>query len=465
MTAPIPAIGATTTTTALRPSAHFTARDTWLNDPNGLLHHEGVYHLYFQTNPHGSSWGDISWGHATSTDLLTWREQPVAIRATEEEMVFSGSAVHDVRNTTGFAASKHAAIVAIYTSAYRSGPRRGTQAQSLAYSLDDGQTWTRYAGNPVLDIGSAEFRDPKVFWYGDEDGYWVMVAVEATDRRVAIYSSPNLINWTFLSRFGPAHAADGIVWECPDLFPLRIRETDEIRWVLIVNHNPGGIAGGSGVQYFVGDFDGRTFTPDRLSHSTDPRTYDWLDYGHDYYAAVSFNDAPGGRRFMIGWASNWDYAHATPTSPWRSAMSLVREVALVRGPNKRLRLTQTPVLPADISTRTDGLQRFDIQVPSGPGTRTTLELTDTQGKDRVVLTVDGDRRTLTCDRTESGDVGFHPAFPAVDTAPLVGDDSTELTMIVDGCVLELYIDGGLTTLTQLVFPRAPLTELHVDSTA
>ncbi len=481
-TSPAPAAATTIDRTPIdctphhRPAAHFTARDTWLNDPNGLLHHDGVYHLFFQNNPHGSTWGNVSWGHATSTDLVTWDEQPVALHRTAEELVFSGSAVADVRNTAGFAGPGQTALVAIYTSAYTdASDRPGIQAQSLAYSLDAGATWTRYAGNPVLDLGSGEFRDPKVFWHGDDgddgdDGRWVMVAVEAVQRRVVVHSSPDLVHWTLESRFGPAHAVGG-VWECPDLFPLTVDGTGETRWVLVVSLNPGGIAGGSGTQYFVGDFDGRTFTPDRLSGSADLADYDWLDHGRDYYAAVSFNDAPDGRRLMIGWASNWDYANETPTGPWRSAMSLVRELGLVRSADGRLRVTQRPVLPAAGPGLGGlaGLRVFDVRVPSAPGDRTDLVLvpdTDTDdGTSRVTLTVDGDSRTVSSDRTRCGATDFHAAFPSVDTAPLLGGDVTDLRIVVDGSVLEVYVDGGLTTLTQVVFPHAPLTRLQTLAAA
>lgn len=233
----------TTATTPLRPSAHFASQSCWLNDPNGLVYYDGTYHLFFQTNPFGSTWGNISWGHATSTDLVTWTEQPIAIPATDQEMAFSGSAVVDSRNTAGFAADRETALVAIYTSARPpTGDVPGLQAQSLAYSLDAGATWTRYSGNPVLDIGSSEFRDPKVFWHGGDDGNWVMVVVDAVARKVLFYTSPNLIDWTFASDFGPAHATGG-VWECPDLFPLRVDGTGETRWVLIVSMNPGARAG------------------------------------------------------------------------------------------------------------------------------------------------------------------------------------------------------------------------------
>lgn len=450
----------TATSAALRPTAHFTARDTWLNDPNGLLYHAGVYHLFFQTNPHGSTWGNISWGHATSTDLVTWVEQDIAIPFTADEMAFSGSAVVDSRNTAGFAGPDQTALVAIYTSARM--PSEGMpalQAQSIAYSLDDGATWTRYAGNPVLDIGSDEFRDPKVFWYGDDDGHWVMVAVEAVARRVVVYTSPNLIDWAPASHFGPAHATDG-VWECPDLFPLTVADTGRTRWVLVVSMNPGGIAGGSGTQYFVGDFDGSTFVPDRMTESDDPQDYDWVDYGRDYYAAVSFNNVPGDRRLMIGWASNWDYANHTPTQPWRSAMSLVREVALVQCADGRLRLTQQPVLPDD---RSD-LGVFEVAVPCGAGERRAVILSG-EDEHTLVITIDGDDRSMTADRTRSGATNFHAAFPSVDRAPFPTGtaDQLDLLIVVDATIVEIYAGGGLVTLTQQVFPTTPFAELHVEA--
>lgn len=452
----------TTHTAALRPVAHFTAKETWLNDPNGLLYHDGIYHLFFQNNPHDNVWGNLSWGHATSTDLVSWIEHDVAIPFTGDEMVFSGSAVADVRNTAGFANAGETALVAIYTSA--TSPQeggRGAQAQSLAFSVDGGSTWTRHAGNPVLDIGSDEFRDPKVFWHGGDDGHWVMVAVEAVAKRVVVYTSPDLLRWTFASHFGPAHAVGG-VWECPDLFPLTVEGTTETRWVLIVSMNPGGIAGGSGAQYFVGDFDGTAFTPERLVDSTDLADFDWLDYGRDYYAAVSFNDAPDGRRLMIGWASNWDYANQTPSAPWRSAMSLVREVRLVRCADGAHRVAQRPVLPTDM----EGLAVFDLEVPAAPGDRHAIVLSGADDE-RLVITVDGDNRSITCDRTASGQTAFHASFPSVDWAPLPAGakGSVDLKIVVDGMVVEIYACDGLVTLTEQVFPVEPYGSVHVESLA
>ncbi|HET7398154.1 MAG TPA: glycoside hydrolase family 32 protein [Intrasporangium sp.] len=438
----------------LRPVAHFTARDTWLNDPNGLVHVGGTYHLFFQNNPEGSTWGNMSWGHATSTDLVTWTEHEVALRHTEQEQIFSGSVVVDHDNTAGFAGPGETALVAIYTSAYSaSSPLHGRQVQSLAYSVDAGMTWTPHAGNPVLDRESSDFRDPKVFRWGGADGYWVMAAVEAADRQVVLYSSPDLRTWTLLSEFGPAHAVGG-VWECPDLFPVRVAGTGETRWVLVVSLTPGALAGGGGTQYFVGDFDGVRFVPERLSAREELAGFDWLDHGRDYYAAVSFDNVPEDRRLMIGWANNWDYAAETPTWPWRGAMSLAREVDLVRCPDGALRVRQRPVLPTDI----EGLTVFDLEVPSGPGEVSEVRITTADGADPLLLRVDGDARTLSCDRSRCGDVDFHPSFPSEDTATLrLAGATTRLRVVVDACLVEVFAEDGLVTLTQQVFPTAPLT--------
>lgn len=451
------ATNAPPTTGGLRPTAHFTAASTWLNDPNGLLYHRGTYHLFFQTNPFGSTWGNMSWGHATSTDLVTWTEQPIAIACTDEEDVFSGSAVVDERNTAGFAREGQTALVAIYTSARRpTATSPAGQAQSLAHSLD-GMTWTRYAGNPVLDIGSNEFRDPKVFWYGGQDGHWVMVAVKAVERRVAVYTSPDLITWTFASHFGPAHAVGG-VWECPDLFPLTVDGEDAERWVMVVSLNPGGVAGGSGTQYFVGDFDGTRFRPERLSTSADPMDYDWLDYGSDYYAAVSFGNVPDGRRLMVGWASNWEYAMHTPTAPWRSAMSLVREVRLVRGEDGRLRLAQRPVLPPDgltvarLTVTFRALERVEVRVGR-----------PADASEGLYVTLDGPSRRISCDRRRSGRIDFHPRFASVDWAPLPAGtgDEVDLLVVADATVVEVYVGDGTVTFTEQVFPDEPYTTVAV----
>jgi levanase len=252
-----------------RPAVHFSPAKNWMNDPNGMVYYKGVYHLYYQHNPSGNTWGNMSWGHATSPDLVHWKEQPLAISTDDQEDVFSGSVVVDKDNSSGLGTAENPPMVAIYTSAYKdASPHHGLQAQSLAYSLDDGQTWTKYSANPVLNRNSANFRDPKVFWYSSPGGggYWVMTAVEATDHKVLLYKSTNLKEWTALSEFGPANATGGL-WECPDLFPLAVDgDPNNVKWVMVVNVNPGGVAGGSAGQYFVGSFDGATFT----SESTKP---------------------------------------------------------------------------------------------------------------------------------------------------------------------------------------------------
>ena len=270
----------------LRPSWHFTTADRWLNDPNGLVHHDGVYHLFFQSNPSAPVWGEMSWGHAVSTDLVHWCDLGTALPALPEEAAFSGSAVVDQEDTAGFGAG---AMIAVYTSAYRgSSPRAGIQAQSLAVSNDGGLTWRRFEGNPVLDIGSAEFRDPYVFRYED---HWVMAVAESVEHRVALYTSPDLRSWTWSSYVGPAWATGG-VWECPALLSVPVVGGGRA-WVLLASINPGGPTGGSATQYVIGDFDGYTFVPDEVD---EPR---WLDHGHDYYAAVAWGGVPDGlaRRF------------------------------------------------------------------------------------------------------------------------------------------------------------------------
>ncbi|MEU4038390.1 GH32 C-terminal domain-containing protein [Streptomyces collinus] len=276
-----------------RPQFHFTPQKNWMNDPNGLLYYKGEYHLFYQYNPDGNSWGDMSWGHAVSKDLVHWKELPLALSHDDEEMVFSGSAVVDWNNTTGFGTQENPPMVAIYTSAYKNG---GKQAQSLAYSTDRGRTWTKYQGNPVLDIGSTEFRDPKVQWYAPTRS-WLMTVSLSTEHKVRFYSSKNLNDWDLLSEFGPAGATGG-VWECPDLFPLAVDgDPDNIKWVLVVNINPGGIAGGSAAQYFIGDFDGKKFTAEDKGTYTPPtgtvvHDFEGTDFGTWTTTGTAFGDGP-----------------------------------------------------------------------------------------------------------------------------------------------------------------------------
>ncbi|MDQ0852178.1 fructan beta-fructosidase [Arthrobacter sp. V4I6] len=457
--------------------------------PTGLIFHEGVYHLYYQNNPLGSVWGNMSWGHATSPDLLTWTEHPVAISCDEDEDIFSGSIVYDRDNTSGFGTASAAPLVAIYTSAFKPGSaHEGIQAQSLAYSLDGGYTWTKHRANPVLSRGSAEFRDPKVIRYdGGAGSYWVMVAVEAKDFQVVLYKSHDLKDWQPLSSFGPANATGG-VWECPDLFPLPVNgDPENLKWVLTVNLNPGGPNNGSAGQYFVGHFDGTTFTsattiteglqdPDRLGE------YQWLDWGRDYYAAVSFSDAPDNRRLMIAWMNNWEYANEIPTSPWRSPMSLVREVSLqsMDGSWRLVQQAAGDLAPRAEQTPSFSLARVEISdgqhlLDGAAGSVQRIELTVTPGTAEecgLIVRGDGAQGTrigirpseglIVIDRRESGQTDFHESFASIDTAPIrTTDGSYELTIYVDRCSVEVFAQGGQVTLTELIFPAATSAEVSL----
>ncbi len=407
-----------------RPVVNFTPRRGWLNDPNGLVHHDGVWHLFFQHNPNADHWGDVSWGHAVSTDLVTWDERPVAIRPDVDadgrplEHVFSGSAVVDGDD-----------LVAIYTSvALPSTPERpGLQTQHLARSTDGGETWLKHPANPVLDRGSTDFRDPKVFRDPAGDR-WLLAAVEAVDRKVVLYAGPDLRHWAFLSEFADPTLEAG-PWECPDLFPVAEEGSGEVRWVLLVSVLSGGPGGGSGMRYWVGDFDGTTYA---ATHSG------WLDHGRDCYAGVTWNDAPGGRRVMIGWLGNWAYAHATPSTGWRGVMTLPRDLSLVpteHGP--RLRQQVSPEL-----AQYDHLDA--VLRPGEPlvlhGGALTLSYDDTQGE----LVV------------ERAGAAFSEHFAAVSRVPVPADErGAPVEVWVDEGSVEVFAADGLTVLSHLVSPSGP----------
>jgi sucrose-6-phosphate hydrolase SacC (GH32 family) len=428
----------TTTALSVRPAVHFAPARNWMNDPNGLIHHGGRYHLYFQHNPSGDDWGNMSWGHASSADLLTWTEHPVALLHDEHEGVFSGSIVFDATNSSGLGTAEQPPLVALYTSA-----REGSQAQALASSLDGGETWTKHG--VVLDRGTADFRDPKVFRHED---HWVMATVEALDRQVHLFRSDDLRAWTPLSVFGPAGATEGM-WECPDLFPL------DGRWVLAVSLNPGNPAGGSGMQYFVGNFDGTTFTA---------TSWDWLDRGRDFYAGVTVSDSPAPT--MIGWMSNWDYAHTVPTSPWRGSTALPRLLSL-----EGERLVQRPALPPtgepDFSSDDPSPGAGLFTVPeSAHGRALRIRLVGRPATAPLELVVrasaDGARGTvvrleegrLSIDRRDSGDSAFSAVFPSIsETAlPSRADGTVELDVWVDVSSIEVFADGGRIVLTDQIFP-------------
>jgi fructan beta-fructosidase len=453
------------TTPAFRPGYHFTPRRNWINDPNGLLWFDGEYHLFYQYNPNGDVWGDIGWGHAVSTDLQHWEELPVALHADEHTMIFSGSAVIDTHNTSGFAGPGETALVAIYTAARRN--PGGLQNQHIAYSTDRGRTWTKYAGNPVLDLGMAEFRDPKVQWYAP-GGFWLMAVVLPELHRVAFYASSDLKSWRHLSDFGPAGATSGI-WECPDLFP--VEWAGGTAWVLKVDVFDGHVSGSMGGQYFVGDFDGVRFTP---YPGQAPR---WSDYGADFYAALSWNGLPeGAGPVWIAWMNNHRYAKDTPTLPWRGAMSQPRRLAL-RADAHGLLLVQEPL--AQLAARRTNLRQvagmrlengthvwplagmqcdIDVRFALRDAREFGLRLGAADG-DHTLIGYDAASGTVFVDRSGSGLMADHPDFPGRRAAPVEAADGLHLRILVDNCSVEVFVNDGAATLTELVFPATPAATL------
>ena len=461
-----------------RPQYHFTPEKNWMNDPNGMVFYEGEYHLFYQYNPAGDKWGHMSWGHAVSPDMVHWTHLPLALAEADNVMIFSGSAVVDWKNSSGFGKDGRPPLVAVYTG-FRTTDR--VQFQCIAYSNDKGRTWTKYSANPVIDINSMDFRDPKVQWH-DATRRWIMTVSLSAEHKVRFYGSDNLKAWTLLSEFGPAGATGG-VWECPDLFELPLPGTNDKRWVLVVNMNPGSVAGGSGGQYFIGRFDGTQFVADRDS-LIPPRpgrsaseSAHWFDYGPDYYAAVSWSDVPAsdGRRLWLGWMSNWEYGGDVPTSPWRSAMSIPREVGLSRTA-EGIRLVQKPVREmeslrdrhfafksGDVSEANAWLKERHVQgdqlelmvefAPRSSGTEGVKVLTsDTEA---TVIGVDRQRGRAFVDRTQSGNVTFHQKFSGVYDAPLaVHDGRVKLHLFVDASSVEVFVNDGERVFTSLVYPSA-----------
>ncbi len=616
-----------------RPQFHFTPPTQWMNDPNGMVFYEGEYHLFYQYNPFGDRWGHMSWGHAVSRDLVRWEHLPVALLEENDVMIFSGSAVVDWKNTSGFGLNGQPPLVAIYTGHYTKKP---LQNQQIAFSNDRGRTWTKYSGNPVLDVNMAGFRDPKVFWH-EGSSRWVMTLALATEKKVHFYSSPNLKQWKYVGEFGPAGATAGL-WECPDLFPLAV-DAGGTKWVLIVNINPGGPAGGSGCQYFVGEFDGAAFTADpsplsraefvpsgkviadfeagytgwkaegeafgtapasgallgqqavagfrgrglvnsfkggdrpqgtltsdtfeitakhisfligggalqetrldlrvdgkvvrtatgqdnerlewkswnvkalkgqraelqivdhasggwghlnvdhivladEAAHSaTEPVL--WADYGADFYAGVSWSDIPSkdGRRLWLGWMSNWDYANDVPTSPWRSAMSIPRELQLRWTPDG-FRLVQLPVRELENlrgkkhhlehATFAEAKAWLEKLKPTSRLLEISIELEKiSELQDFGLRFVTGENEgtgihwgsgenQLSLDRTRSGRVDFHPKFGGVHRAPLSArNGGLKLHMFLDTSSLEVFANDGEAVLTDLVLPNTAPRRLEL----
>ena len=429
-----------------RPAYHHSPAYGWMNDPNGLFYKDGVWHLYYQWNPYGSQWENMTWGHSTSTDGLHWTPQPTAIEADALGAIFSGCCVVDKNNTAGFG---NGAIVAYYTSA---GAR---QTQSMAYSLDGGQTFTKYAGNPVIVSDVPDFRDPHIFW-NEEAGFWNMVL--ASGQEMSIYSSKDLKQWKHESNFGLTYGNHGGVWECPDLMKLPVDGTGEQKWMLICNINPGGPFGGSATQYFIGQFDGHQFVCE-----DQPEETKWMDYGKDHYATVTFDNAPDGRRVAIAWMSNWQYANQVPTMQFRSTNSILRDLSLYQYEGE----TYCAVRPAKEMDAARGKKiarptdRCEIVVTLKGDARITLS---NGSKERVVLDYDADMASLDFDRRHSGQCSFSDAFPTVVTAPVHGSLRT-LRIFIDKSSIEVFDADGRLSMTNLVFPSSPYSRISVKGKA
>ena len=456
-----------------RPLYHHTPLYGWMNDPNGMFYKDGVWHLYYQTNPYGSKWQNMTWGHSSSKDLVNWEHHPYAIEPNGLGSVFSGSSVIDHNNTAGFG---NDAVVALYTSAGAS------QIQSMAHSNDGGMTFEIYPGNPVITLES-EARDPNMFW-DEKNGQWVLTLAHALDHEILIFTSPDLKNWTLQSAFGKGIACQDGVWECPDLFRLPVDGTNEEKWMLICNINPGGPFGGSATQYFVGDFDGKNFKADTDANGVVPTK--WMDYGKDHYATVSFSDAPNDRRTVIGWMSNWQYAAEVPTMQYRSANTLPREVGLFRAADGQIYASSAPS-PELLSLRgkvvsksgktsvgnkaknfklpveNEGVCEIVLDVAPAKGGSIDITLSNPQGE-KVVMTYNSADHTMAFDRTHSGVVDFSQDFPAVTVSPTFETDGeVTLRIFVDRSSVELFGDDGRFVMTNVVFPENPYTTLSVSS--
>ena len=416
-----------------RPLFHHTPVYGWMNDPNGMFYKDGVYHLYYQWNPYGSQWENMTWGHSTSKDLIHWEALPTAIEADALGSIFSGSCVVDKQNGQ---------VVAFYTSAAAS------QVQSMAVSKDNGTTFEKYSGNPVLVSTEEDFRDPKAFW-NEDIKKWNLILAAGQEMR--IYTSDNLKDWTYESSFGKEYGCHDGVWECPDLMKMPVRGTGKQKWMLICNINPGGPFGGSATQYFIGDFDGRRFTCDHK----DTR---WMDYGKDHYATVTFDNAPEGRKIALAWMSNWQYANQVPTKQFRSANSVPRDLDLFEYNGQTYcGVTPSKELLALRGKVTNKLPEACEVVVDLKGSAEVV-LSNTLGE-QVVMTYDAAARAFSMDRTRSY-ASFSEAFPCVTTAPVYGD-MKQLRLFIDHCSIEAFDAEGRMAMTNLVFPQEPYNNIKV----
>ena len=430
-----------------RPVYHHTPAWGWMNDPNGMFYKDGVWHLYFQYNPYGSQWENMTWGHSTSTDLIHWTFQGAPIEADAWGTIFSGSAVVDHNNTAGFGKG---AVVAMYTSAGEN------QTQSIAYSNDNGQTFTKYDGNPVLTSNTPDYRDPHVFW-NEDIKRWNMIMAEG--QHMDIYSSADLKEWKLESQFGAEYGNHGGVWECPDLMKMKVRGTDQYKWMLLCNINPGGPFGGSATQYFVGQFDGHKFTCESA-----PEVTKWMDYGKDHYATVTFDNAPDGRHVAMAWMSNWQYANQVPTMQYRSANSVPRDLDLYEYQGQTYcGVTPSPELAAARPKKATKTLTEPCEMVVTLKGNATITLANDKGE-QVVMTYDEKSRTFAMDRTKSGQKEFSDDFAALTVAPVHGKMS-QLRLFIDRSSIEAFDADGKMAMTNLVFPTKPYNKVLVKGKA
>lgn len=471
-----------------RPQFHFSPPHNWMNDPNGLVYFDGEYHLFYQHFPDSNVWGPMHWGHAVSTDLVHWENLPIAIYPDSAGYIFSGSAVVDLKNTSGFGEGTQPPMVAMYTIHDPMKDRAGLndrESQGIAYSNDKGRTWTKYPGNPVIPNPGEErdFRDPKVFWDGGS-GQWIVVL--AVKDHVAFWGSPDLKSWRHLSDWGTQYGGHGGVWECPDLFPLTDTATGETKWILIVNINPGAPNGGSGTQYFTGTFNGKEFTmDDNLKDQVSGGQGIWLDYGMDDYAGVTWSNAPlaPDRRLWIGWMSNWEYATVVPTTDWRSACTLPRELSLIQTSHgyrlashpvqalEQLRQESRTISPARIDSTLDLGEipsifelELDFQLPESDDFSIGLVL-ENEAKESYRIGYDSRSNQFYSDRTAAGDHSFSDRFAAGNhTAPRISDNRhLHLHLYFDVASAELFVDDGSTVMTEIYFPSTPFSRLKLQA--
>ena len=446
-----------------RPVYHFSPLYGWMNDPNGMVYKEGEYHLFYQYNPYGSKWGNMNWGHAISKDLVNWEHRPVAIAPDVLGTIFSGSAVVDKNNTAGFGAG---AIIAIYTQ------NSDRQVQSIAYSTDNGRTFTKYENNPVLVSEAKDFRDPKVFWY-EPTQRWIMVL--AVGQEMQIFSSPNLKDWAFESSFGKGQGAHGNVWECPDLFELPIEGTDEKKWVLLCSLGDGPF-GDSATQYFVGTFNGKEFV------NESPAKTKWMDWGKDHYATVTWSNAPENRRIALAWMSNWQYANDVPTSQYRSANSVPRDLSLfIADGETYLKSAPSPELLKlrDVSkkrsfgvskTKTfndfisgnEGAYEIELSLKNQHAEVIGIRLYNNQGEE-VDLQYNLAEKCFSMDRRKSGTVSFNENFPMLTWTAIDGKDDMKLRLFIDKSSIEAFGEDGRFVMTNIVFPSEPYNNISFYS--